>query len=71
MSEKNWVLLDKSDNEVRVGDTVTDFRGEEGKVERFDPPHKQGASGRVETTLGFHYASVYDLHYKLVEEEGN
>ena len=71
MSKKNWVLLDKSDNEVRVGDTVTDFRGDEVEVKSFDPPHKWGSVGRVVTTHGLRYAAVYDLRYKFVEEEVN
>ena len=58
-----WKLLTKDNNEVRLGDTVTDFRGDEVEVKSFDPPHKPGSVGRVETTHGLRYAVVYDLHY--------
>jgi len=55
--------------EVKVGDTVTSFRGEKAIVKYLEPPHKPSASGRVYVTQegmtgqqGF-YASVFGLKY--------
>ena len=34
-------------NEVKIGDTVETFRGEEGIVTGIDEPRKSGSTGRV------------------------
>ena len=45
--------------EVKIGDTVTDFRGETATVEYMNPPHKSSSSGFVNNF----YASVYDCKF--------
>jgi hypothetical protein len=45
--------------EVKIGDTVTSFRGEKAKVEYMNPPHKSSSSGFVNN----YYASVYDCKF--------
>lgn len=58
------VLIDATTRlPVAIGDTVETFRGERATVTGFEPPHREGTSGRVSTTLGHHYASVYNCEY--------
>ena len=45
--------------EVKIGDTVTSFRGETATVRYVRPPHKSSASGYVND----YYASVYDCEF--------
>ena len=45
--------------EVKIGDTVTDFRGETTTVKHVQPPHKSNASGYVND----YYASVYNCKF--------
>lgn len=52
--------------EVEIGDIVASFRGELATIKGVIPPHKEGSTGRVETELGLHFPSVYNL--KWIEE---
>jgi len=45
--------------EVKVGDIVTDFRGETATVRYMNPPHKSSASGYVND----YYAGVYNCKF--------
>ena len=45
--------------EVKIGDTVTDFRGETATVKYVRPPHKSSSNGFVNNF----YASVYDCKF--------
>lgn len=57
-------LIDSTSRQpVAIGDTVYTFRGERATVTGFEPPHREGTSGRVSTTLGHHYAGVYNCEY--------
>jgi hypothetical protein len=62
MSEKKLVRNDGS--EVKVGDTVTSFRGEAATIKRIEKPARPGSTGKVETTLGVHYPGVYNLSWR-------
>lgn len=56
---------------VSVGDTVTDFRGEEAILTGGTPPHKPSSTGRVFVRSasaevgwsGEYYPSVYNLKW--------
>jgi hypothetical protein len=54
---------EQSGKQIKVGDTVTTFRGEKGKVKYIAPPRHEASQGHVETTLGYHYASVYGCKF--------
>jgi hypothetical protein len=55
-----WKLINEKDgSEVKIGDKVVSFRGEETIVMHKHPPHKPSSSGHITTGLGYHYVSVY------------
>lgn len=56
-----FTLIDSKGYEVDVGYQVTTSHGATTSVLGATPPHKEGASGYVETGHGRHYASVYDM----------
>ncbi len=62
-----WRLLNAAGEEVKVGDTVTSFRGNEAKILSVHPPHREGTSGRVSTTAGFSYVGVYGLRFERAQ----
>ncbi len=51
-------------NEVKVGDTVTSFRGDETTVRYFAEPHKPSSQGKLTVASGFeYYVGVYGLQW--------
>lgn len=47
---------------VKIGDTVTNHRGESSKVTHIELPHKPSAAGRICTDDGSYcYVTVYNL----------
>ena len=64
----NWaqeacVLVDADGQPVKVGQTVTNFRGQTAKVEGGVAPHKSNSEGFVVTSRGESYAGVYGLRW--------
>lgn len=51
--------------EVRKGDTITTFRGEEQICRYINPPHKSSSVGHVNNF----YASVFNLKFVRVDEK--
>lgn len=62
-------LLHKNGEEVKVGDLVTDLRGEEAMVKHWEEPLHEESTGRVyvqwEWSLhdSLYFPSVFDLHW--------
>lgn len=53
---------------VAVGDVVRSFRGEQGLVHHFVPPHKPSSSGHVSVraaggTEHYHYVGVWGMEW--------
>ena len=65
-----WILINQLDNEpVRIGDSITDFRGEVTTLAGGEPPRSAASTGRVTTPCGgSYYPSVYNL--KWVRQNG-
>ena len=59
----NWVLVNEMGGRVCIGDTLTDFRGDEGKVTGGRPPHKPSSNGFVESNGFEYYAKVFGLEW--------
>lgn len=60
---KEVILVDtNTGKEVKIGDTITTFRGNKEIAKFFQPPHKSSASGKVNN----YYASVYNCKYKEI-----
>jgi hypothetical protein len=58
--DKEVKLINRTTSEeVKIGDIVTDFRGETAKVKYMNPPHKSSSNGFVNN----YYASVYDCKF--------
>ncbi len=63
-------LLHKNGEEVKVGDLVTDFRGDEAIIVHWEAPEHEGSTGRVyvryarEVFDTLYYPSVFDLHWE-------
>jgi hypothetical protein len=50
---------------VKVGDDLTDFRGDPAKVSSIEEPHKPSSTGRIYTVAGGSYfPSVFDCVWK-------
>lgn len=56
-------LVNKHGKEIKVGDKVTNFRGEVRTVQEIHPPHKSSSCGHITTEGGFHYVTVYSLEF--------
>ena len=56
-------LVNAEGNEVQIGDKVTSFRGEEATVKSWSEPHKPSSTGRIYTTAGEYFPSVYDCKF--------
>ena len=64
ISENGWKLVMKDGLGVVVGSPIYNFRGELAIITSMDePPHKLSSEGFVTTTLGRHYAGVYNLKW--------
>jgi len=63
-----WVLSHKDGSPVYVGETVTDFRGDQASITGGRPPHKPSSTGRVTINRDGEtyqlYPSVYDLTWQ-------
>lgn len=70
------ILVNKDDVPVKIGDTVTDFRGDSTTLVGWAPPYHpqdnlyRGAKVFVKDkpidTESEYYPSVFDLHFKLI-----
>lgn len=59
-----WKLVFRDSGQpVNEGMEVRNFRGEWAIVEHAEPPHKPSSTGRVHTSLGLHYPSVYNMEW--------
>jgi len=56
-------LVDKHGKVFRVGDSVIDFRGNTDVLKRVLPPKHPASSGKVVTSTGMYYPSVYNLKF--------
>lgn len=56
-------LINNRGKQVKVGDKVTNFRGETRTVQEIHPPHKPSSCGHITTEGGFHYVTVYGLEF--------
>lgn len=55
------ILTDSKGKEVKIGDILTDFRGDKEVFKYAEPPHKPNASGKVNG----YYAGVYDCKFEV------
>lgn len=62
-------LVDANGIEKNVGDTGVDFRGEYSVLSGAEPPLHEGSTGRVYTTQGCFFPSVYRLKWEAAKEE--
>ena len=67
---QDWILVDQNTgNEVHVGDTLTDFRGDSAELQGGTAPHKSNSNGHVSTSpCSRSYASVYGLRWTPIAE---
>ena len=57
---KVWLLIDEvTQSSVKVGDIREDFRGERAKMHDGTAPHKPSSTGRVQSSKGEYFPSVY------------
>ena len=57
---KVWLLIDSvTQISVKVGDIREDFRGERAKMNDGTAPHKPSSTGRVQSSKGEYFPSVY------------
>lgn len=62
IEKDGWILVDNFGQQIEVGETRQDFRGELSIIEGGTPPHKPGSTGRVYIKEGReYYPSVFDL----------
>jgi hypothetical protein len=66
----NWILLHKNGEPVLVGAKVTSFRGSHCTVSGGKPPHKLGSTGRVYTSDGEYFPSVFNLVWQKTATQG-
>lgn len=51
-TKKGWKLIDgMSKKELKIGDKVSTFRGEDGRLTALNPPHKASSQGKVGVEL--------------------
>lgn len=71
-TDKTKLIHSKFGKEIRIGDKLKSFRDDEAQVTGFDPPHKEGSSGRVYVKwltgpdtgeTGKYYAGVFGCEY--------
>jgi len=68
MNKNGWTLVhEKTGEPAKIGETLTDFRGDTAVCSGGNPPHKPSSSGFVWTGKSPNtresYASVYDLKW--------
>jgi len=56
----HWKLVDSNGNTVKPGGSLTSFRGDHATFECITKSPGCGSTGKIKTTLGEHYPSVYD-----------
>ena len=69
-----WKLVDVTDgHEIKEGESVKDFRGEQMVFAKAFPPHKPSSSGRVCVKIFDNYREYYPsvINAKFVEEASN
>ena len=66
MYDATHKTLDANDAEIRVGDTITDFRGERTTFRGITrvPGDGTATNGKILTDDGEYYPSVFDLTVK-------
>jgi len=52
-------LVNNEGVEIKIGDSVTSFRGENAVVKGMTEPHKAGSTGRIYTDAGEYFPNVY------------
>lgn len=55
--------------EVKVGDIVKTFRGEECKVKYFRPPHKPSSSGKITVQFGDNDLNCREFYVSVIGAE--
>lgn len=70
MKKDGWTLIhEKTGEPIKIGETLTDFRGATATLTGGNPPHKPGSSGFVFTTrtpggsTRESYPSVFNLKW--------
>ena len=64
ITQDGWTLVHaRTGKPVSEGDVVLDFRGEADTIMGGRPPHKPASTGRVHTSAGEFYPSVFDLKW--------
>jgi hypothetical protein len=61
ITKGDWILLHEGGEHVLEGSTVTSFRGEQYTITGGRPPHKPESTGRVYTSGGEFFPSVFNL----------
>lgn len=61
ITKGNWLLMHADGTPVLEGSTVTSFRGEQHTITGGTPPHKPESTGRVYTSGGEFFPSVFKL----------
>lgn len=51
---------------IQVGDTLTNFRGEQGTVEAMWPHDGMNGKVKMREWMGAHYPSVWDTEYRVI-----
>ena len=67
-ANKKFMLVDSEGSEMNIGDRVATPRKEESKIVGGYPPHKVSSAGFVNTHLGSHYAHVYGLRWREIND---
>jgi hypothetical protein len=72
LMQDGWTLVhEESGRQVFLNDTVRCFLGEKDEILGGRPPHRLGSTGRVWTTRGEFFPSVFGLRYVRVESLTN
>ena len=62
IEKDGWILVDNFGQQIEVGETRQDFRGDLDVILGGTPPHKPGSTGRVHVESGReYYPSVFNL----------
>jgi hypothetical protein len=61
----NWMLMHKDGSPVYVGETVTDFRGDQARITGGRPPHSSASTGRVSVNRDGETYQLYPTVFNL------
>ena len=64
IAKNGWRLLHSDGRSVAKKESVTDFRGEPAIILGGEPPRHEASTGRVHTSEGEFYPSVYNLRWE-------